>query len=329
MLVGRMKDSGVVMAKPRTILKSVEWLSKREAGLDVVEFKADGGLAIASIESMSQGDVERVVYTSWREQAPAYYQKLPALEYLRNNSGLWMCRTLFKPDLRGTVMYVELFHKHGAARVGGILNSGADKAILYQQRNGYVSAYILDVVKYRGRRVYDLPYAERRLIVEELASEIRPYNKFIQAIPKCPSGVLPLDWYLTIVKDPRGLPWSEGVMVKPLDSVGGDTIYKIKHRDFVDVEVLDFVEGTGKYKGTLGRIVVKPTDVSNGIGEVGSFQITNAQRDWIWENRASLCGQVAEVSTQGRGSMGAVLKGVFFRWHPTKSDAALLMYAVD
>jgi ATP-dependent DNA ligase len=231
------------------------------------------------------------------------------------------------PKLGGTEMYVELFWPEGASRLGGLLNAGADKAIQYQAEHGPVRAFIWDIVRYKGKSVKGLPYAERRALIEKVAEEIKPFCPLISAIPKCPDGMDPVVWYQKIVSDPRGLPWSEGIVLKPKGR--SDLSYKIKDRDTVDCKVLEYVEGEGKYEGTLGKIVVQPMDKrkGHGIGEVGSLQLTDEQRDWVWANKDLLINEVAEISAQGRGPTGAILKGVFKRFHPGKSEAALLMYA--
>jgi ATP-dependent DNA ligase len=66
-----------------------------------------------------------------------------------------------------------------------------------------------------------------------------------------------------------------------------------------------------------------------GRGEVGSFQATDAQLQWMWDNRDVLRGQVAEIHVQEITKSGAPRAGVFYRWHPSKSEAALLMYSLD
>jgi len=85
------------------------------------------------------------------------------------------------------------------------------------------------------------------------------------------------------------------------------------------------IEGTGKFAGSLGAMVVEgPTGVES---EVGSFQLTNEQRQWIWDHRDVLTGQVAEVRAMNVNESGAIRAGVFVRFHPSRSEAGLLMYA--
>lgn len=77
----------------------------------------------------------------------------------------------------------------------------------------------------------------------------------------------------------------EGLMVRD-----GDAPYQFKRtgnlrkiKQFKDIElpIIDFQEGTGKYEGTLGAILVK---YKGGIVSVGSG-FTDKQRDRVWNNR--------------------------------------------
>jgi len=71
-------------------------------------------------------------------------------------------------------------------------------------------------------------------------------------------------------------------------------------------------------------VVEGPTGVESAIG---SFQLTNEQRRWIWEHRDVLTGQIAEVRALTVNESGAIRAGVFVRFHPSRSEAGLLMYS--
>ena len=61
--------------------------------------------------------------------------------------------------------------------------------------------------------------------------------------------------------------------------------------------------------------------------EVGSFQLTDEQRQWIWEHRDVLTGQIAEVRALTVNESEAIWAGVFVRSHPSKSEEGLLLYS--
>jgi ATP-dependent DNA ligase len=178
-------------------------------------------------------------------------------------------------------------------------------------------------VKLRGKDVSQLPYGERRELYETVIKEIRLFNRHLHVVPAMPKGSDPVQFYRAITNDPRGLPYSEGVVVKYQDTV--DDWFKVKANDTLDVRVLRCIEGTGKFAGSLGAIVVEgPTGVES---EIGSFQLSNGQRQWIWDHRDVLTGQVAEIKAMEITGSGAIRSGVFVRWHPSHSEAGLLMYA--
>jgi hypothetical protein len=319
-LVVPMKDNSVLVEKPDIHLKPPEFLKTlRQSGrLVSVEWKDDGSLSNMAIHNL------RAVYRSHRPGGEAYYDKLPAIEDLRNRSPVWLARRLFPgPEQEGTVLRGELHHADGAARVGGILNALPENSIRIQQERGPVEFYGWDIAKFKGRDVSQMPYGQRRELYEAVIAEIRLFNQHLHVVPAMFEGGDPVEFYQTIIHDPRGLPYSEGVLVKYRDSV--DEWFKVKANDALDVEVSRCIEGTGKFAGSLGAMVVEgPADIES---EIGSFQLTNEQRQWIWENRDLLTGQIAEVRALTVNESGAIRAGVFVRFHPSKSEHGLLLYS--
>ncbi len=319
-LVVRLKDNSVLVAKPDIHLKPPEFLETiRQSDRPVsVEWKDDGSLANVAIHNL------RAVYRSHRPEGEPYFDKLPAIEDLRNRSPVWLARRLFPgPEHEGTVLRGELHHPDGAARVGGILNALPEKSIRIQQERGPVEFYAWDIAKLKGRDVSQMPYGQRREFYEGVIAEIRLFNKYFHVVPAMAEGGDPVEFYRAITDDPRGLPWSEGVVVKYRDSV--DLWFKVKANDALDVRVIRCLEGAGKFAGSLGAMVVEgPTGVES---EVGAFQLTHEQRQWIWDHRDVLTGQIAEVRALTVNESGAIRAGVFVRFHPSKSEQGLLLYS--
>ena len=319
-LVVRLKDNSVLVAKPGIHLKPPEFLKTiRHSDRPVtVEWKDDGALSNVAIHNL------RAVYRSHRSEGEPYYDKLPAIEDVSNHSPVWLARKLFPgPQQEGTVLQGELHHPDGAAGVGGILNALPEKAIRIQQEGGPVEFYAWDIAKFKGREVSQMPYGQRRVLYEGVTEEIRLFNKHFHVVPTMPEDGDPVKFYQAIIHDPRGLPWSEGVVVKYRDAV--DEWFKVKANDTLDVRITRCLEGTGKVKGSLGAMVVEgPTGVES---EIGSFQLTNEQRRWIWEHREVLTGQIAEVRALTVNESRAIRGGVFVRFHPSKSEQGLLLYS--
>ena len=319
-LVVHLKDNSVLVAKPDIHLKPPEFLKTLSDSTRPVsvEWKDDGALSNMAIHNL------RAVYRSHRPEGESYYDKLPAIEDLRNRSPVWLARKLFPgPEQEGTVLQGELHHADGAARVGGILNALPEKSIKIQQEKGPVEFYAWDIAQFKGRDVSQMPYGERRELYEAVIAEIRLFNRHLHIVPAMPEGGDPVEFYRAIIHDPRGLPWSEGVVVKYQDS--RDQWFKVKANDTLDVRVIRCIQGAGKFAGSLGAMVVEgPTGVES---EIGSFQLTNEQRRWIWEHRGVLTGQIAEVRALTVNESGAIRAGVFVRFHPSKSEQGLLLYS--
>jgi hypothetical protein len=319
-LVVRQKDNSVMVVKPDIHLKPEEFLKTiSQSGRPIsVEWKDDGSLANVVIHNL------RAVYRSHRPEGESYHDKLPAIEDVSNHSPVWLARKLFPgPEQEGTVLRGELHHPDGAARVGGIVNALPEKAIQIQGERGPVEFYAWDIAMLKGRDVSQMPYGERRQLYERVIEEIRLFNKHFHVVPAMPQGGDPVEFYRAIINDPRGLPYSEGAVVKYKDAV--DEWFKVKANDTLDVKVVRCVEGAGKFAGSLGAMVVEgPTGVKS---EVGSFQLSNEQRRWIWEHREVLTGQIAEVRAMKVNESGAIRAGVFVRFHPGKSEQGLLLYS--
>jgi len=329
-----MKDRGLVLPKPDYRLKDVAWLEKTIQPNPedyVIERKYDGSLGNAAWTS----DSHRWAIRSHREtpNAQTYYDRLPGLEFMRIQSPFVLLRLLDKgPQLGDTILKVELVHPDGVSRVAGILNSYPEKANAAQAQRGSVQAYAWDVVEYKGRDMSGLPEGERRLILEKVVQEIRLYNPNWHVAERY-TGKDPVGFYKRVISDKRGLPFAEGIVIKPIDSIE-ENYFKVKSRDYTDLEVTGFIEGTGKYAGTVGALVVRdPTSEGRGAGEIGSLAIPDAQRQWIWDHRDELQGAVARVSVTDMTSDGRARAGVFHGWHPDPryggvgSEMALTMYS--
>lgn len=68
-------------------------------------------------------------------------------------------------------------------------------------------------------------------------------------------------------------------------------ILKVKRFYTMDLPIIRVEEGSGKYTGTTGAIIVdyKGNEVGVGTG------LTDEQREWFWSNRDKVVGQLAEV----------------------------------
>ena len=322
-IVVPMKDRGITLAKPDYQLKSVEWLSGITVGPEdyIVEQKIDGSLGNFVIKE------GRAVFHSHRVEGSTYYDKLPGLENLYNCSQFATLRKLLPyPELDNTVGKVELYHPDGVGRVSGILNALPERAHEIQGLRGNVTAYGWDLIKYKGKDISNLPYWERRIYLEKVIKEIRLFNKNWNLIDACKPGESPVEFYNRIIS--YGLPWGEGVVIKPSMGIVGTKWPKVKDVDFVDLEIIanGFVEGKGKHAGKLGALLAQ-NPLTGSIGEIGTG-FSDYEREWIWRFRNNLDGAVIKAQIQ-EDTAKSLRAGVFKGFHESKgrTESGLLMYA--
>jgi ATP-dependent DNA ligase len=244
-LIARMKDRGVRLEKPDYKLKDRAWLTTHVAAQPeryTLERKYDGALVNAA------GREGRMYLRSHREGGETYYDHFPQLEHLDNDSRLLTCRVLFpKADFDFTVQ-AELVHADGAARVGGLCNSAPEKAQTYQETHGPASLFVWDCLNYCGKDISGRPYRERRVYATRLVEELRPYSDHIHLAEEMPTGMDPVVFYDRVVSDHRGLPYSEGVVVKDNRDPSGGAWYKVKQSDLADYELVRVIPGgSGKF----------------------------------------------------------------------------------
>ncbi len=351
-IVTRMKDQGLQIPKPDYTLRKDELLLATNPSETIVERKIDGSLGNANVQG------QRVAFRSHREGGQTYYDRLPALEFIRNNSPFFFSRRLYAgPNLTGTVFQGELTHPDGSARVSGILNSLPQNARLIQQKRGDVKYAVWDILKYKGKDVSGLPYSERRALYEKAVNEIRSVNRNWSVVEMLDGevGRANLDWvekngiwpakdvalmrenyekwaaenletpkqfYERIIRDP--LPMGEGVVLKPRNATA-QKWDKVKITEIQHFKLDDILEGEGKYKGSAGKMVVE--NPANGAkGELGSLAVPDEYRQWIFDNRDFLVGQDVKARVQAMTNRGAPRAGVFLEFG-SGSEADLLMAA--
>ena len=94
----------------------------------------------------------------------------------------------------------------------------------------------------------------------------------------------------------------EGVMLN--SSVGkyeikrSKELLKIKHTEEHTLKVVDILEGTGKFEGMMGALVVDYNGNKLGVGS----GFSNAQRQEIWDNPDRYIGRSIEIDTFGEST---------------------------
>src|ERR1035437_2372470 len=291
-LIARMKDRGVRLEKPNYRLKDRAWLEtevRANPGRYNVTLKYEGALVNGA------GREGRLYLHSHREGGETYYDRFPQIEYLANDSRLLSCRLLFPRADFEFLIQGEIVHPDGAARVGGLCNSAPEKAQAYQEAHGPSSLFVWDCLNYHGKDISGLPYRERRVYAARLVEELRPYSDHIHLAEEMPAGMDPAVFYDRVISDRRGLPYSEGVVVKNNHDPSGAGWFKVKTSDLEDYELVQVLPGNGgKFTTSAGAIEVRDP-VTGTTSKVGSFKVNDETRQYIYDHREELKGDTVGV----------------------------------
>lgn len=134
----------------------------------------------------------------------------------------------------------------------------------------------------------NVKYSQRRKFMDTLES-----NEYVRVLPLLYVGI-DKDKIIELLDTYRGL-GAEGLMVnndKPYEFKRSNNCKKIKVMQSCDLTIVGFEEGTGKYKDSLGSILV---DYKGNIVGVGSGYL-DEDRNCIWKNKEELRGRICEVS---------------------------------
>lgn len=145
-------------------------------------------------------------------------------------------------------------------------------------------------------KVGKMPYAERKAKLDSMFIKAQQTGKNIAHLKA-------VEWLYygnnTSVIAPMATEMrkrhQEGVMVNLLNSpyVFGrtDQLLKVKNMQDCDLEIIGFEEGSGKYAGTLGSILVNYKGNVVGVGS----GLTDHDRDAFWAYRDQLIGRIITV----------------------------------
>ena len=117
-------------------------------------------------------------------------------------------------------------------------------------------------------------------------------NEFVKIVPILFQGNN-MDEVLKLLDEYRNI-GAEGLMCntnKTYEFKRSKGCLKLKVMQTMDLKIIDFQEGTGKYVGKLGALVVDFKGNSVGIGT----GFNDIDRQYIWDNRDKLLGRVVEL----------------------------------
>lgn len=136
------------------------------------------------------------------------------------------------------------------------------------------------------------PYSERRKFLNENIVDTQ-YQRVVPVVKEI-NFEQDYEWLCSKL-DEVVSQGQEGLMLNKLNSKytfkRGRDIFKLKKFHTCDLRVLDLKEGEGKYKGTLGALIVDYKGNPLGVGT----GLTDKMRENIW-NKKDIIGKLVEIS---------------------------------
>jgi DNA ligase-1 len=121
--------------------------------------------------------------------------------------------------------------------------------------------------------------------------------KTIKAVPIL--GVVSTDEEIAELVTPIWKRGGEGIMLNTFEGCyelkRSNSLLKVKYVESMDLKVVDIQEGTGKYEGMLGALVVDYKGYRVGVGS----GFSDEERRRFWDNPEEIIGKTIEVDTFG------------------------------
>lgn len=227
-------------------------------------------------------------------------------------------------ELDGTVLRGETYAVDEKGRalkekdIGALLNTSTLASREKQRKKGYLRTAAFDVVKYKGKDVTKLPYAERLKILKEVASKVPGIH--LPPMAETPEEKQRLFREIEKGKEPLT---REGVvawdLLKP-------KVTKVKFRPDYDVYTRGVVPST--HEGWAGGVQYSLTPRGPVVGTMGSG-FTHSQRERMLRNPEDYIGRVARAKAHEQFDSGALRVPVFKGWHTEKSQEKMFKESAD
>jgi len=166
--------------------------------------------------------------------------------------------------------------------------------------------FLFDCWHWADTNLADVPYRDRYRVLR-LAPNILPSTFEVVTTYRISEAEVLWDNFVT-----RGD--FEGLVFRRAHDDVGNSVYRQKRIITDDLVCDGFIEGMGKFAGTLGAIRAHTKD--NVLIDVGGG-FTDSQRREIWDNQDLYLGKTFEVEARARFESGSLRHPNFVRW---KSD---------
>jgi ATP-dependent DNA ligase len=220
----------------------------------------------------------------------------------------------------GTILDGEIYYPGGNSNlVTSVMGALPAKALARQEGNP-IRYCVYDVLHYNGKDVTGLPWKERRDILEKLyLGHLLHSNHIDLSYVHYGDKRNFLDHMLKIGE--------EGIMLKNVnaayhvDKRPEHVWYKVKKDYPIDVIIMGFESGKGKYDGQIGSVIFGQYDKPYGkIVRKGTCSgFTDALRLDMTKNQGSYLGRVMEIHAMEPTKAGAFRHPQFLRMRDDKS----------
>ena len=214
------------------------------------------------------------------------------------------------PELDRTILSGEVFipgkgKPTAVGLIGGALNAGLDKSRELQKQHGDLRIALYDVQKYKGKDVSDLPYVEKRKILEKVKKEMPGF-----ALPSMASTLSQKKKLIQDILSRKHRQTIEGVV----EWNKSPTKVPFHNQDDVWIVGVAGAKKGSKYDTTHGgALVYSYTKNGSRVGTIGSGFTDRDRRDMV-ENEANWIGKKVVVQHKGKTTAG-VLRAPVFKGH--------------
>ena len=228
----------------------------------------------------------------------------------------------------------------------GVQNRETGNGIVNKASNGTISDaeqktlvfQVWDIIPidvyYSRHNTQNMPYQKRKKLLTNMLAKLFYGEVGVNCIQMVPT---------TVVKNKEEADkiymkyielGYEGIILKSMNSLWVDKRSKeqVKYKQelYADLEIIDFEEGTGKLKNSLGAFVVRSADglveCNVGIGDKDTKLMTDKFRKYVWENKEEFRHTIGEFKynyvTKARGAtISKLFLPRYTRPRPDKSIA--------
>jgi bifunctional non-homologous end joining protein LigD len=206
--------------------------------------------------------------------------------------------------------------------VQSVMLSKPERAVSQQKDNDdWLTYMVFDALQFGETDLRDVVDLDRRKALEFAYMELGPW-RYVQLASRMAATAQTYE-HVTAMG-------FEGIVVKRLDSKYYDkkAWYKLKAQHDVDVLILGFTEGDGKYTGQIGAIEFGQPDEAGKLVKRGQCSgMDDATRIELSSHRESYLGKVVTVAHMGIYPNGITMRHPQFkRFRPDKPVASVVWH---